>query len=283
MEYEAAADPIVPEPRRPSAAALFALEEDLRKARAEVQLARFAVPAALLGWMIVVQADLGRFLARTFCGMWLHEFGHAIAAWLCGYPAIPGPWFTTVGDRSFVFAGFIAAGLGYLAWRAWSEERRVSMSVAGGLLAIQLFFTIVLRSRTAETFITFSGDGGTLVLGAILMATFFVPPEHKLHRDWLRWGLLVIGAAGFADTFDEWRAARTDYDVIPFGEFEHGGPTDPTKLLDAGWTIPGMVGRYLALGLFCLAALAPLQYFHVQRTRARLEELEDTARRASRR
>jgi hypothetical protein len=43
-----------------------------------------------------------------------------------------------------------------------------------------------------------------------------------------------------------------------------------------------MVGRFLTVGFFSLAALVPLQYFHLKRTRARLEELEATARRGRR-
>ena len=29
-------------------------------------------------------------------GMWVHESGHAVAAWLCGYLAWPGPWISLV-------------------------------------------------------------------------------------------------------------------------------------------------------------------------------------------
>src|SRR5687767_4757176 len=81
-------------PPPPSAAALFAHQHSIDDARLEVWLARLAVPAALAIAWVLAKMDLGRFLLRTFFGMWLHELGHAVAAWLCGYPAIPGPWFT---------------------------------------------------------------------------------------------------------------------------------------------------------------------------------------------
>jgi len=168
----------------------------------------------------------------------------------------------------------ITAGLGYAIWRAWTNDHRVWAGAAVGLLAAQWIATFVLRETTAHTFITFAGDGGMLVFGAALLAAFFVPPGHKLHRDWLRWGFLVIGSASFADSFYEWWSARRDPSLIAFGEIEGRGDTDPTVLLQAGWTIDRMVGRYLALGLLALGALAVLQVWHVRRTRAALDALE---------
>jgi hypothetical protein len=218
---------------------------------------------------------MGRFVLRTFFGMWLHELGHAVAAWLCGYPAFPGPWFTSVGaERSFVFALAITAGLAYAVWRAWTDERRVWMGVAIAVLALQIVLTVFLSPAKAHTLITFCGDAGSLVFGAALMAAFFVPPGHKLHRDWLRWGFLVIGAASFADTFPDWWRARHDPGVIVFGEIEGRADTDPTVLVDSGWTVAQMVSRYVAIGVLSLFALAAAQVLHFRRTRDALAALE---------
>src|SRR6185436_11558590 len=136
------------EPRPPngrSAAAEFAWGHTLAEARSELQLARFTVPAALLTSLVLAQTDMGRFLLRTFFGMWLHELGHAVAAWLCGYPAFPGPWFTSVGEeRSFLFALAITAGLAYAIWRARMEGERVWMGVAIVVLVLQVALTVIL-------------------------------------------------------------------------------------------------------------------------------------------
>jgi hypothetical protein len=266
-------DPPVPFVR--SAAAQFARDGALAAARAELQLARFAVPSALLTSLVLAQTDMGRFLLRTFFGMWLHELGHAVAAWLCGYPAFPGPWFTSVGeDRSFIFALAITAGLAYAVWRARMEGERVWMGVAIAVLVLQLALTVVLSPARAHVLITFCGDAGSMVFGAALMAAFFVPPGHKLHRDWLRWGFLVIGAASFADTFPGWWAARHDPGVIVFGEIEGRADTDPTVLVDSGWTVVQMVSRYVAIGVLSLLALAGAQVLHFRRTREALAALE---------
>ncbi len=265
-----------PPQRGPSAAALWARDNDLRAARAELRLARLAVPVALLAAFLLVQTRLGVFFLRTFFGMWLHELGHAVAAWICGIVAIPGPWRTAVGEsRSFLFAAAVAGGLGWGAWRARESEDRALFAAAVAGLVVQAWGTLLLSNASAQTLISFAGDAGSLVFGAALMATFFAPPGHKLHRDWLRWGFLVIGAAGFADTFSVWWAARRDRSVIPFGELEGCGDSDPSRLVGGGWSVEGMVARYVALGLVSLIALLALQVLHVRRTRAALQALED--------
>jgi hypothetical protein len=259
-----------------SAAAQLARDNALLEARSELQLARFAVPAALLTALALARTDMGGFFLRTFFGMWLHELGHAVAAWLCGFPAVPGPWFTSVGgERSFVFALAITGGLAWAIWRTWTDHRRVLSGLALAVLVLQLGLTLVLSPAKAESLISFCGDAGSLVFGSALMATFFVPPGHKLHRDWLRWGFLVIGAASFADTFPDWWTARHEPSIIAFGEIEGRGDTDPSSLLQAGWTVDQMVSRYVGIGVLSLIALAAAQVVHFRRTREALERLED--------
>jgi hypothetical protein len=270
---EAAPEP-PPGPVPISAAAAFARDNELAEARWEVRLAWFAVPGTLLAAALLVRTGLGGFLFRTFFGMWLHELGHATAGWLTGFPAVPLPWFTSLpASRSFVFALAITAGLGYAVWRGWASEDRRLIAVAGAALVVQLLGTVVLSASTAHTWIVFAGDVGSLVFGALLMAAFFVPPDHKFHRDWLRWGFLAIGAASFVDTFRGWWAARHDMGVIAFGEQDRSD-TDPTVLLQAGWSVDQMVGRYVAIGVLSLLALLALQILHVRRTRQALAALE---------
>jgi hypothetical protein len=279
VELEASPPPDALSAPRRSAAAEFVRSHVLAEARAELLLAKLAVPCTLLGWWALVHVPMGRFLARTFFGMWLHELGHAVAAWLCGYPAFPGPWFTpTAGERSPLLVLLIVAGLGWAAWRGWTEDRRLPIAVAGAALLVQAVCTLGLSARSARTLITFAGGVGSLVFGGGLMATFFVPKGHKLHRDWLRWGFLVIGAASFADTFYEWWRVRADLSAVAFGANEGRGPTDPSVLASAGWSVPLMTSRYLGIGVLCLLALAGMQLLHVRRTRAALLALESGAR-----
>jgi len=224
----------------------------------ELRLRALAIPVALLVASLFVWSRFGHFFVRTFFSMWVHETGHAVAAWLCGYLAFPGPWFTPVADsRSPMLAMVVAAALGFCAFRSWRADRRALASALVAVLVLQLFSTLFAGPRAARQFIIFAGDGGCLVLGTLLMTTVYAPAQSALRRGWLRWGFLVIGAMSFADAFALWWGARSDYDVIPFGQNEGSGLSDPSVLTEVfGWTTGALVRRYVALGIVCLVVLA---------------------------
>ena len=218
----------------------------------------FALPTALVVAFLVAHMGMGHALMRTFLSMWLHELGHASAAWLCGFPAFPGPWFTPIGqERSYLLALGLAVALAYGGYRAWRGSYRAWAMVALLCMLTQTVCTFALSRRTAEAFVLFLGDGGGMILGCLLMCSFYLPAHHKFRADWLRWGFLVIGAASFADPFSTWWTARRDQDVIPFGENEGSGPSDPSRLADFhGWSTEQIVHRYVILGILCLLGLA---------------------------
>ena len=217
----------------------------------ETRIRLYGIPAALIAARIALALPGGHFLVRVFASMWIHEIGHATTAWLCGYLAFPGPWLTpTAAERSPLFAVVVSALLVTLAWR--TPKARVPAIAALGL---QLFCTWVLKPTAARQLIVFMGDGGCLVLGAALMATLYATGHLK--TSWLRWGFLAIGAAAFTDAFEQWWAARTDPDRIPFGRNEGVGLSDPSVLSDEfGWSAGLLVRRYLTVGFASLAALA---------------------------
>ena len=64
--------------------------------RSERMARAVALPLALLFAWLAVRESPG---AVRMLAMWVHESGHAVAAWLCGYVAWPGPWFTPVGTE----------------------------------------------------------------------------------------------------------------------------------------------------------------------------------------
>jgi hypothetical protein len=226
----------------------------------ELRLRVFAIPIALLVGSVLVWTGFGHFLVRVFASMWVHETGHAVAAWLCGYLAFPGPWLTPVANaRSPILVVAIAGALGYAAFRCWKADRPVLAAASAALLAVQLCCTLFLDARAARQFIVFAGDGGCLVLGAVLMATVYAPREGAIRRGWLRWGFLAIGAVSFVDVFAQWWGSRHHLDRIPFGQNEGSGLSDPSVLCDLfGWSETALVRRYVVLGLLCLAALAAM-------------------------
>lgn len=248
----------------------------LDDARLELRLRIFAVPGALAFFWLLFRSPTLHMLTRTFLSMWVHEAGHAVSAWFCGHWAFPGPWRTPIGEtRSFFVVVLLLGALGWWGARAFQQRRFAIVAVAGALVITQVALTIGLDHQRAFELFTFAGDGGSFVLGALLVSTFYLPAEHPLRREWLRWGFLVIGAAAMVDAFSTWWSARTDFDAIPFGQIEGVGLSDPSKLTELyHWSFHQLVNRYLALGFGCLAALTVLYFSGLAWARRALREAE---------
>jgi hypothetical protein len=96
-----------------------------------------------------------------------------------------------------------------------------------------------------------------MILGAALVTTFWAPVGSYLHRSWLRWGFLVLGAFGLMDPFTTWWRARRDVDAIPYGEIDGVGDSDATRLVDMhGWSQSQLVARFVTVGVVALLAIA---------------------------
>ncbi len=217
-----------------------------------------ALPAALVFAWIAVTVSPG--LVRVIT-MWVHETGHAITAWFCGYPAFPGPWFTPItADRSWwftlVLAGLLVAG-GY---RGWQRERTFWIFAAASALVLMWLGTFVLSVRSAQQLIAFNGDGGSLMLGTVMMLTLYARDAHPIRENHLRWVAIVIGALAFVDAFAIWTGP---VDQLPFGENDNG-LSDATVLTEQfGWTTPMLVARYHQLSHACLLVTAAVYVLHL--------------------
>jgi hypothetical protein len=233
----------------------------------EWKLCVAAIPAAL--GLAVLFHVLTPSLQRIFFGMPVHELGHAVTAWLCGYAAIPTLWKTLIPEtRGFVAPVLLGGALLYLMVRAWLAGKPGYVVLIGAALLAQGFGTFVISERTAEMLFTFGGDGLGMVLAALLMASFFFGKRTELYKGWLRWGFLLIGAAAFADMFGTWWIAQTNPDVIPFGENEGSGLSDSLKLLeDFGWPTKTIVRRYVLVGSASLLGLVLVYVWGVLRAR----------------
>ena len=245
--------PVPPEPQ-PSGAVWTG---DLDDARLEQRLRVFSVPLVLVFAHLIVATGLGHALTRIFLSMLVHELGHAVTAWLCGYAAFPTLWVTPRSPgRMFLFAAFLSLALAAGAVLFWRSGRRWTAAALGALLALQLFLTLGISVRSAEALIAFGGDAGCFVLGTALMCTFYANSESNLVRSWLRWGFLVIGGFAFSDALATWWAARTDFDAIPFGEIEGVGLSDPSRLTETyGWTTHHLIHSYLTVAGVSFAVL----------------------------
>jgi hypothetical protein len=225
-----------------------------------------AIPAALLVALVVHVSGMGAFLQRLFFTMPVHELGHATAAWLCGYSAIPTVWKTLVPEtRGFIAPVVLLAAFGYMGWRGWVAENRIVVGAACALVLLQLVLTFGVSLKTARMIVVFSGDGGGMILATLLMGSFFFGKRTQLYKGSLRWGFVVIGAAAFVDMYSTWVRGRRDHDAIPLGS-QDGQDADPLVLVqEFGWTLDGMANRFFVLGLLCLLALACVYAWGVRR------------------
>jgi hypothetical protein len=246
-QHLSAADPV-----RARAAA------DKRSRELLVQAA--AVPSALLAARVCVAAAPGAVRLLT---MWVHESGHALAAWACGYAAWPGPWFTPVSEQrspavAVLWAALLLAG-GSRLWRDGYRRTSVALGVLGAAI---VGAGLALPESHARQVITFGGDAGCFVLGAALMATAFAPADSALRRNGVCWGLAVLGALAFVDAWVVWSGPL---ERLPFGENENG-LSDPSVLVEIyGWSIAALVERYLTLARWCLGVLCLLYALRVWR------------------
>jgi hypothetical protein len=222
----------------------------------EFKLCVAAIPTALALGVLFHFLTPG--MQRIVFGMPLHELGHAVSAWFCGFWAIPTLWKTIIPDeRGILFPLVLTGAIAYMMFRAWQAEKLYLVVLGAVLLGLQAIGTLVLRESTAEAVFTFGGDGIGMVLATALMATFFFGKRTQLYKGWLRWGFVCIGAAAFSDMFATWWAARNDFASIPFGEIEGVGSSDALRLTqEHGWSNEVLVRRFVAVGVSCLAALA---------------------------
>lgn len=222
-----------------------------REERHERLLRAVAIPGALLLARWLVRASHGMVRLIT---MWVHESGHAVMAWLCGFPAFPGPWVTTVApERSPFFTLLLVAGLGFAAYRAWERQRAFWVLASAGTVLLVLYCTFRVNHVNARQLITFAGDGGCFVLGTLMMLTVYAREDHPIRANQIRWALIVIGALAFMDAYMVWSGP---IDRLPFGEDENG-ISDPSVLVEMdGWNVLMLIRRYLGLARVCFVVMA---------------------------
>jgi hypothetical protein len=225
----------------------------------ELRLRVVALPLALAVAAFFSHSQLGHAVQRMLFGMPLHELGHALTAVALGVPAFPLPWFTPMAaSRSPVLVGLLLGGATSLVVVGRRGAQR-SWMVAGAALGATVLLGLLVGARPARALIAFGGDAGAMFLGTMLMSTMFSEESSPFRRGALRWGLLVVGAGAFSDVASTWWAARRDPGEIPLGQFESGGLSDASVLVEThGWTEQALIGRYLTVAGICLVALAVL-------------------------
>lgn len=262
----AAVRPVLPEPSPEQIA------QQQRQAHREFLCRVFALPGALLaGWV----ANRALPPLTYFLAMWLHESGHAIAAWFCGYAAFPTAWFTVIPEErgrwiSIVLGAAVVAG-GYFAFRL---QRWFWVGVSAGVLVLFMLGNLQTDSH-AHLLFTFWGDGGAYVLSTLLILTFYARADSPLRRKQLRWGLLLLGAMAFWSIYSRWSGGFEN--IAQFLEdTDERGPSDIRILtLVYGWSTYTLIHHYRDLGRACLLTLGGAYVaglVQAQRLRAKLAQ-----------
>lgn len=243
------------------------VEEDDRTSREDLpsdfeRYRLLAFPLVYLGLWIVSAVPAVQGLLRIFFGMWLHELGHASAAWLTGRWALPLPWFTFSFSRSWLVTALLVLAVAALVRFGLRRPSRLSLGL-GVALGLATLVGHLLPTAWQEPFFTFGGEAGAMVFGALLSCGYLVRSHLRPFQGGLRFGWLVIGAASWVDATRLWWTCWKNPDEIPFG-LEDGHPSDATVLVDTwNWDADAMVRRFLfvaflSLGLALVAFAAAI-------------------------
>lgn len=216
-----------------------------------------ALPLALGGAWVLQGSGLAR-LVLGGARIPLHELGHALMGWLCGYSAVPIPFGMTYrsAERSWGAWALVAAGLGALGWRLWRRRSTALAALCGVALAAQTGCTWATTRATRELLFTFGGSAGELVLSAALLGMFHLALPARWRWDRARWIALLVAAFILVEQTLRWRGARLDHGLIPWGSVM-GADGDMQRLMrDHGWAPSRIASRYTLVAHLSLALTA---------------------------
>ena len=219
------------------------------------------VPPLLLGLVWLVNLSPLKSLLTGF-HVWMHEFGHATAAWLCGFRATPLPfgWTPVEPEYShFVYFGLLLM-FSILFVAGWLERKAWPMIAAVALAGLQYYMTWRMPEHRQEFWWSaFGGVGGEFYLSTLFMLFFWVQLPEKFKWGACRYVFFCIGATAFINIWVRWGDVYRGLEEIPFGsmingEDDQGG--DMNKLMDGyGWKKFTIRRTYWLLGWGCWAAL----------------------------
>ncbi|MEM6450458.1 MAG: hypothetical protein AAF703_09105 [Cyanobacteria bacterium P01_D01_bin.105] len=204
--------------------------------------------------------------------IWIHEFGHATVAWLCGYRAIPLPfgWTNTSLEKSlFVYCGVLTL-LGLLFWTGQKEQRKWPMVLAAILAAVQFLGTWVISDNTYDLLLSFGGVGGEFYLSTLLIVSFYFPLPAQWRWDFYRYPAVLGAGFVFLGSAWRWQKIESGLQAIPWGTLLGGSGDmggDMNRLVGHGWSDQQIINTYNGLGGLCVVVIASvyLYFFLKQR------------------
>lgn len=220
------------------------------------------VPLVVAMAILVQKSPLG-FLLQGF-HVWVHEFGHATAAWMTGHRALPLPigW-TSIGPErsSFVYFGLLF--LFAVLFVAGAREKKIVPMLAAVTLALAQFaMTWKWPEDTGYKWSIFGGVGGEFYLSAAMMGLFYFRLPEKFRWGGCRYFFLFIGAASFAASYGLWKQIKRGAEGIPYGSMINGEEDagGDMNILhdDYHWTQRDIIHTFNGLADVCLWTLLVL-------------------------
>jgi len=221
----------------------------------EKALCLFALPGMLLFALLVQVTGFLAGMQRIFFAMPVHEFGHAVTGWLCGFNSIPTLWKTiTPEDRGYLSSILLIIGFVAIARYGLKHKQTAWLAGIGIALLVQGYCTLAITESKADMFITIGGDLVGMILATLLMGIFYVGKDTQLYKGSLRWGFLGIGAAAFMNIYAPWW--KKNISEIGYG-LTGGIPTDSWKMINIHlWQWESLFNIHIGVGIACLVFLA---------------------------
>ena len=220
----------------------------------------FVPPLLVVAVYVVNQTGLASLLIGFH--VWVHEFGHATAAWMCGRKATPLPfgWTPVEPEYSpFVYFGLLAMFVILFA-AGWMERKVWPMIAAVALAGLQYYMTWRMTEDQQEFWWSaFGGVGGEFYLSTLLMVAFYVQLPDKFKWGFCRYVFFLIGASAFLHIVVYWNQVYRGQEDIPMGSMIGGEDDengDVNKLINQfDWTAREIKHNYQYLGYYCWAVL----------------------------
>ena len=212
------------------------------------------------GLAYVINLSPLQFLLAGF-HTWMHEFGHATAAWLAGHRALPLPvgWTNIMPEKSlFVYLGVLFL-LGAFFTAGWKERKIWPMLLAVAVLPMQFYMSWLMPEHRRDFWFSFCGVGGEFYLSTACMVAFFLQLPEKFKWGACRYVFLFLGASSFLHIWLFWRQVKRGHEGIPWGgmvtgEDDAGGDMNILRD-DYAWSNHRIIDTYNGLGAACLGIL----------------------------
>ena len=213
------------------------------------------IQAATLPLVMVIGLFFAVMGAPFFFRLVLHEFGHAVVAWLSGAPAIPVilGGYTRTFERSVLFGLIVLLGLVFSIVFHGKKRKFFEASVSGIMLVFYAYLTLWTTVDRANMWISYAGIAGEIVLATWILVGFYYPSVERLRWDFWRFIAIFPASLVYCQNFVLWVRALDDLTLLPMGSAvgdESLG--DLNKLIDLwNWTPQQIADSYWILTLLC--------------------------------